>query len=444
MKQRDLVSALSAVAVCGLVLSGAMSPHLQSLVAVTADHRAQERTAADIDNIGRAMLGWLTDQVGAAAAGQSQMPDSAVVSLIHYEAITHEALESVLVPSYLRDLPELDGWNWPYELYLNTANPLALRVMAIRSPGRDGSDTGDTYPVGTFEAESFDEDLVWTDGYRVRWPRLHYTDHQAQRETVKDIDRVGKAMLSWLTDQAGFAADGKVDSSEAQDALAVDLVHYPEISRDELASFLVPQYIQYLPEADGWYWPYDYRLNVDNPLANQVMAIRSAGRDGAFSGDSYLVTEIPPGSFDEDIVWADGSFAHGPGPAPEPVHPPYSTSFYTLPPCRVVDTRQDSALLSGYSVRFELAGKCGIPDSARAVAVNATVANPTGLGYLTLYPGDMSSPQTSTINFQAGTTRANQVVLELSITGDGGIGARPFVAGNGQLHLILDVSGYFE
>lgn len=174
------------------------------------------------------------------------------------------------------------------------------------------------------------------------------------------------------------------------------------------------------------------------------MATRSPGRDGEFSGDTYTVSQFPGGSYDGDIVWADGFFARWPGPGRGPMHTPYPTSFYTVPPCRAVDTRQDAALRSGYSVRFELAGKCGIPDSARAVAVNATVVNPTSLGYATLYPGDLSAPATSTINFVAGKTRANHAILELSITGDGSLGLRPFVADNGQVHLILDVSGYFE
>lgn len=306
MKQRDCVSTLSAIAVCGLVLAGGMSPHLRSLVAVTADHRAQERTAVDIDNVGRGMFSWLTDQVGAAAAGQSQMPASTTISLSEYPEITHGTLESLLVPGYLRDIPELDGWNHAYAFHLNTANPLAAHFMAIRSPGRDGSFSGSSYTVGTFEAESFDEDLVWADGYQVRWPRLHRTDHQAQKRTVKDIDGVGRAMFDWLTDQVGFAADGKAGSSQAQDALTVHFPDYPEISRDDLNSLLVPQYIQDVPELDGWYQPYDYRLNSANPLASHVMAIRSAGRDGEVSGDTYLRTELDPGSYDEDLVWADG------------------------------------------------------------------------------------------------------------------------------------------
>ena len=135
------------------------------------DAAAQKRTIADLRNIGTAMFSWLTDQVGAAAAGQSQTPqapDSA--DLAKYPPISREDLIKILVPTYLQTVPELDGWGHPYELYLNTADPTGQTVMALRSPGRDGKFSGGTYKVGAFPAESYDDDLVWVDGYFVRWP----------------------------------------------------------------------------------------------------------------------------------------------------------------------------------------------------------------------------------------------------------------------------------
>jgi len=134
------------------------------------------------------------------------------------------------------------------------------------------------------------------------------TDAEAQKRTVADIRNTGTAMFSWLTDQVGAAAAGQ-SQTEIGD---IDLDDYPVLSRDEVQSILLPQYMQTVPERDGWGNPYEYYLNVENPLAVHVMGIRSPGRDGRFSADSYTVTSFDPSEFDEDIVWADGFFVRWP------------------------------------------------------------------------------------------------------------------------------------
>ena len=74
---------------------------------------------------------------------------------------------------YMKDVPEFDGWGHPFEFYKND-NLLANTVMLIRSPGRDGVFTeanGSTmYTVEPFEFSNYDEDIVWADGYFIRWP----------------------------------------------------------------------------------------------------------------------------------------------------------------------------------------------------------------------------------------------------------------------------------
>lgn len=121
--------------------------------------------------------------------------------------------------------------------------------------------------------------------------------------------------------------------------------------------------------------------------------------------------------------------------------------FYTLTPCRVLDTRtaeQGPALTSGQTRIAQVAGQCGIPVTAVAVAFNVTVVGPTGQGHLTVFPGDGQVPSTSTVNFIAGVTRPNNAILALAANGDGTVAIRPAVAGAGTVHLILDATGYFE
>ena len=120
------------------------------------------------------------------------------------------------------------------------------------------------------------------------------------------------------------------------------------------------------------------------------------------------------------------------------------TSFFTLTPCRVFDTRDSSPLASGAIRLFPVAGRCGIPASARSVVVTLTAVEPTGQGHAVVYPGDATLPGTSSIDFIAGVTRANNAILPLSTDGAGALAAQATVLGGGETHLLLDVSGYFE
>jgi hypothetical protein len=121
--------------------------------------------------------------------------------------------------------------------------------------------------------------------------------------------------------------------------------------------------------------------------------------------------------------------------------PPTPLDFYTVPPCRVADTRTGLPLASGESRSFPVAGLCGIPATARAVAVNLTAISPTGTGSLTVWPAGGLAPTASALNFAAGQTRANNALLLL---GNDGLAVRPQVGGSGTVHLVLDVSGWFE
>ena len=129
------------------------------------------------------------------------------------------------------------------------------------------------------------------------------------------------------------------------------------------------------------------------------------------------------------------------------VNPPSPSSFHTLTPCRVVDTRNAAgpyggpALAANSTRTFTMTGQCGIPSSARAVSLNVTVAQPTGQGDLRLYPGGAQLPGTSTINFNPGQTRANNALLPLNTSGDLSVRC---VMPSGSVHMLLDVNGYME
>jgi hypothetical protein len=138
-----------------------------------------------------------------------------------------------------------------------------------------------------------------------------------------------------------------------------------------------------------------------------------------------------------------------PFPAVQEVRPPLSaegTTFYTLQPCRLFDTRDPAGPLGGPGLSaqtqrgFPVALSCGLPATARAISANATVTQATGAGYVVLFAGD-AAPWTSTINYRAGQTRANNVVLGVTPLGSVSVGCGAL---SGSAHVILDVNGYFE
>jgi hypothetical protein len=112
--------------------------------------------------------------------------------------------------------------------------------------------------------------------------------------------------------------------------------------------------------------------------------------------------------------------------------------------CRVVDTRNSDGPLGGPGLKarqardFPVQSACGIPATAQAYAVNATVAPAVTLGYLSLWPSDQPQPVVYTLNDLTGTVVANAAILA-GAAGTGDITAYA----TDDSDLVLDVSGYF-
>jgi hypothetical protein len=122
-------------------------------------------------------------------------------------------------------------------------------------------------------------------------------------------------------------------------------------------------------------------------------------------------------------------------------------SFFTVAPCRMLDTRNAAGSLGGPALVANVvrnfpvvASACGVPASARALSLNVTVLNAAATGELVIFPGDAPVPGTSTVSFIAGVTRANNLVIALSRDGAGTLNARSTLAAD----CVVDVNGYFE
>lgn len=126
---------------------------------------------------------------------------------------------------------------------------------------------------------------------------------------------------------------------------------------------------------------------------------------------------------------------------------PPSLQYYSVSPCRILDTRtvgQGPALASGVPrIVTVTGGTCGIPATASAIAAIVTSVGPTGAGNLSLYAGDGAVPPTSALNFSSGQTRGNNGVFPLAGNGNGTLAIRATVTGSGTVNVVLDVAGYF-
>jgi uncharacterized repeat protein (TIGR01451 family) len=122
--------------------------------------------------------------------------------------------------------------------------------------------------------------------------------------------------------------------------------------------------------------------------------------------------------------------------------PGTATLFRTVIPCRILDTRQSSPLAAGADRLVPVAsGACGVPGTAKAVALNLTVTEPDSPGDLRLYPAGSPLPLVSAINYAPGQTRANNAVVPVGTGGQIGVHNDQT---QGSVQFIVDVTGYFE
>jgi hypothetical protein len=136
------------------------------------------------------------------------------------------------------------------------------------------------------------------------------------------------------------------------------------------------------------------------------------------------------------------------GFAARPAQAQTGLQFFAVTPCRAADTRQGfGGILPASTVRnFTIKGVCGVPTTAKAVAINVTVVTPNADGFFYVWPSSGSIPGVSTINFNAGEPAiANGAIVPLATAvGNDLSSAYGTATGAGTAHVVLDVTGYFQ
>ncbi len=222
------------------------------------------------------------------------------------------------------------------------------------------------------------------------------------------------ALAAGATMQLTVAGRGGVSNDSVAASLNVTAV-------DPVASGFVTVYPCGFPQ------PLASNLNFapGQTVPNAVLAtIGNAGKVCIFTSQpTHLVVDV------------NGSF------------PPTST-YHSSSPARVLETRVGLTTVDGLQqgtgpagagsiTEVQINGRAGVPADATAAAINVTVTNPVGAGFVTVYPCGAPRPTASSLNYTPGATVANLVITSVGMTG------RVCLFTQERTDLIVDVSGSF-
>lgn len=172
-----------------------------------------------------------------------------------------------------------------------------------------------------------------------------------------------------------------------------------------------------------------YPCGVERPTASVVQAtaqrtiagatVVPLGADGTFCVYTAAATHL--------LVDLFGAYSASAGQKFEPVSP-----------ARVFDSRSAGVrLAAGSVVTIPLSGMGGVPAGATGAALSVQAIDPTGAGYVTVFPCSPTVPVVSSLNVVAAGNIANHVEVALSATGT------VCVYVSAAMHIIVDLSGWY-
>jgi hypothetical protein len=113
--------------------------------------------------------------------------------------------------------------------------------------------------------------------------------------------------------------------------------------------------------------------------------------------------------------------------------------YNPLVPARILDTRTGTSIGSGQTLDVQVTGQGQVPSiGVSAVVLNVTATNPTAASYLTVFPSGTTRPVASDLNFQAGQTVPNRVIVKVGTSGKVTI-----FNFSGNVDVVADVGGWF-
>jgi serine protease len=205
-------------------------------------------------------------------------------------------------------------------------------------------------------------------------------------------------------------------------------------------------------DAAGWGYAWYQGTSMAAPHASGVVSLMLAVNSALSPsriGDILrsTATAFPPTSQCSTTV-SCGTGILDAGAAVRAAVPPPPSTFNAVVPGRVFDTRSGEggvpvgAVVPGVVLRVPVVGRGGVPVSGvSAVSLNVTVTRARADGFVSVVPcvdGAGGVPVTSSLNFVAGQTVPNAVIVPVGAAGD-----VCFYASGGATDLIADLNGWF-
>ena len=278
----------------------------------------------------------------------------------------------------------------------------------------DPSNPADVWVTAEYQASATDPTDWGTATARVTIPPSAFTPTTPQRllDTRNTGGRMGPAGNLSLT-----VAGGVVGAPAGASAVVLNVT----VTNATAASYLTA-----------------YPAGSPRPLASNLNWVAGQTVPNLVTvpvGANHQVTFFNPFGSVDLVVDLEGYFANPNGAA---------GGFLPLVPARVLDTRTGNGapaakLGPARTLNMQATGQGGVPLSGvSAVVINVTATNPSAAGYLTIYPAGAATPLASNLNFTAGETVPNRVIVGVGTGGQVSI-----FNGFGSTDVIADVSGYF-
>jgi trimeric autotransporter adhesin len=235
--------------------------------------------------------------------------------------------------------------------------------------------------------------------------------------------RPGGSTLDGLEQGEGLRPEGSVTTVQISGRVGLPIDPSAAVLNVTVTEPVAPGYVTVFP--CGTAPPTASNINVVAGATVADLVVAKIGVGGAVCIFSQSATHL--------VVDIDGFF-------------PHDAPYTALDPARLLDTRTGSSTIDGQFVgagilplgtvtTLQVTGRGGVLAGASSVVLNVTVTEPVAAGFVTVYPCGIDPPLASNLNFAAGATIANAVIVAL------GPGGTVCLFNSQPTHLVADVNG---